>query len=122
MYKYSNLLILVIVKIDNNVEISYALLANPTFTANYVETQHKVLACNCNIPPSSLICFNSKGEFLSIAKPVEAPISPVQLPAITASDKMMYLWLTDYIANTAGIVYQNAGILQYTLTPDVVGK
>ena len=57
MYKYSNLLILVIVKIDNNVEISYALLANPTFTANYVETQHKVLACNCNIPPSSLILF-----------------------------------------------------------------
>ncbi len=55
-----NSLILVIVKIDNNVEISYALLSNPIFTANYVETQHKVLACHCNIPPSSFVLIKGR--------------------------------------------------------------
>ena len=36
------------------------------------------------------------------------------------NDKMMYLWVTDYIANTAAVVYQQAGILQVTVTPDMV--
>ena len=61
-----------------------------------------------------------QGEFFSIAHPVEAPFSAPPLPAIASYDKMMYLWLTDYIANTAGVVYQQAGILQVTVTPDMV--
>ena len=61
-----------------------------------------------------------QGEFLFIPNPVDVPFSPPPLPAITAYDKMMYLWLTDYLANSAGVVYQKAGVLQYTITPDMV--
>ncbi len=41
---------------------------------------------------------------------------------MTSYDRMMYIWLTDYIANTASIVYQQAGMLQYTITPDIVSN
>jgi len=34
----------------------------------------------------------------------------------------MYVWLTDYIANTAGFVYQEAGFLQYNITPSTVSE
>ena len=30
----------------------------------------------------------------------------------------MYLWLSDYMADTAGYVYQKAGVLQYQMTPE----
>ena len=46
-------------------------------------------------------------------------MTPAVLPAV-ATERMMHLWMTDYIANTAGIVYLEAGVLQYTVTPDVV--
>ena len=61
-----------------------------------------------------------QGEFYSIAHPVEAPFSPPPLPPIKDTSKMLYVWLTDYIADTAGFVYERAGILQYTITPDMV--
>lgn len=33
---------------------------------------------------------------------------------------MAYVWLTDYVLNTAGLVYQNAGVLNETVTPSMV--
>ena len=33
---------------------------------------------------------------------------------------MMYVWLTEYIADTAGFVYQQAGMLNYNVTPNMV--
>ena len=32
----------------------------------------------------------------------------------------MYLWMTDYVANTASAVYQKAGILSFTISDDMV--
>lgn len=57
---------------------------------------------------------------MSVSKPVEAPVTPPPLPAISKTDRMMYVWLTDYVANTAGYVYQVAGALAYNVTPDKV--
>jgi lipopolysaccharide-binding protein len=91
----------VIEKVDTTSEVNYELISDPIFTATYVETQHK-------------------GEFLSITNPVEAPISPSPLPSINETEKMMYLWVTDYVANTAGIVYQSSGILVYNVTQDMI--
>lgn len=61
-----------------------------------------------------------QGEFYNIAHPVEAPYTPPPLPPINDTSKMLYIWLTDYIADTAGYVYQAAGALQYTITADMV--
>lgn len=30
------------------------------------------------------------------------------------------MWLTDYMANSAGFVYQTAGVLHYNITPSMV--
>jgi len=91
------------IQLDKTSEIDYALLAAPLFTSTYIETNHK-------------------GEFFSVQDPVEAPYTPPPLPAVTNTSRMMYVWLTDYIANTAGFVYQEAGFLQYNITPSTVSE
>ena len=62
-----------------------------------------------------------KGEFLSATSPAEAPFSPSPLPPESESTKMAYLWMTDYVINTAGLVYQQSGVLNETITPSMVG-
>lgn len=47
-------------------------------------------------------------------------MSPPVLPAVSQTDKMIYVWLTDYVADTAGFVYQKGGELAYNVTPDMV--
>ena len=89
----------VIVDIDKVSEIDFALLSPPSFTSTYVSTDHK-------------------GEFFNRNNPKEAPFTPPPLPGVQATDKMLYVWLTDYLADTAGYVYQQAGILQYVMTPE----
>lgn len=65
-------------------------------------------------------CENFKGEFQSATAPKEAPFSPAPLPPDSESAKMVYVWVTDYLLNTAGLVYQDAGILNETVTPSMV--
>ena len=89
------------VNIDKTALVDYSIVKDPVFNAQYMETEHK-------------------GEFLSRANPQEAPISPVSLPSVGTTTRMLYIWLTTYIANTAGIVYNNAGILKVRITPDQV--
>ena len=61
-----------------------------------------------------------QGEFQSAKEPKQAPFSPVPLPPDSASDKMAYVWLTDYVIDTAGLVYHEAGALNVTITPSDV--
>lgn len=42
----------------------------------------------------------------------------MEFPA--AHDRMVYLGLSDYFFNTAGLVYQQAGVLKMTLRDDMV--
>lgn len=56
---------------------------------------------------------------MSAVKPVEVPMSAPALPAVSKTDRMVYVWFTDYVANTAGYVYQAAGVLAYNVTPDM---
>lgn len=66
-------------------------------------------------------CFLApQGEFFAIADPTEAPFSPPPLPSPSTSTAMLYVWLTDYVANTAGYVYQSSGFMKYNITPDLV--
>ena len=90
------------VNIDKTALVDYSIVKDPVFNSKFMETEHK-------------------GEFMSRTKPEEATFSPVSLPAIgTTTNKMLYIWLTTYIANTAGVVYQKAGILKVQITPDEV--
>ncbi len=57
---------------------------------------------------------------MSVKKPVELPLTPPTLPAPSKTDKMIYVWLTDYVGDTAGYIYQQAGLLAYNVTPDMV--
>ena len=91
------------VNIDKTALIDYSIIKDPVFNSQYMETEHK-------------------GEFMSRSHPQEVSFSPVTLPAIGKTDRMLYIWLTTYIANTAGVVYQKAGILQVQITPDEVPK
>ena len=64
-------------------------------------------------------CF--QGEFLSVTDPtIEAPFSPSSLPPFSKSGKMVSLWVTDYMANTAALVYKRDGYLNYNITPNMV--
>jgi hypothetical protein len=61
-----------------------------------------------------------QGEFFSISNHQEAPFTPNPLPSVNDTGKMMYVWLTEYMADTAGFVYQQAGQLNYNVTPSMV--
>ncbi|XP_065185336.1 bactericidal permeability-increasing protein-like [Sycon ciliatum] len=92
----------IIVAIDDNTEIDYGLIAPPAYdNVNFLETVHK-------------------GEFYLTKQPTEAPYVPAALPAASQFDRMMYIWLTAYMADTAGYVYEQSGILHYTITPAMV--
>lgn len=88
-------------QIDKFAVINYSLVSSPNFTESYADVF-------------------IKGEFLSAITPKEAPFSPTPLPPESESDKMAYIWLTDYVVNTAGLVYQEAGILNETVTPSML--
>ena len=42
------------------------------------------------------------------------------MPETVDSERMVTLWITEYMLNTAGYAYQTAGFLQYNLTSDDV--
>jgi len=88
-------------QIDKYAVINYSLVSNPNFTESYADVF-------------------IKGEFLSATSPKEAPFSPTPLPPESESDKMAYLWMTDYVVNTAGLVFQQAGALNETITPSML--
>lgn len=88
-------------QIDRYALINYSLVSSPVFNESYLDVF-------------------IKGEFQSATDPKEAPFSPVSLPADSESAKMAYVWLTDYVFNTAGLVYQDAGFLNETVTPSML--
>ncbi|EDO37094.1 predicted protein [Nematostella vectensis] len=84
-------------KLDKFSEINYSLVQKPAPTAAFLDVM-------------------IKGEFESAVHPVEAPFSPAPLPADTADKYMVYVWLTDYVINTAGLVYMKSGFMNRTVT------
>ena len=64
-----------------------------------------------------------QGEIQSVSDPEEYPFAPSPLPPVSGhdySEKMMYVWMTDYVANSAAVVYQKAGLMSYTITDEMV--
>lgn len=70
-----------------------------------------------------MVCF--QGEFfVEKESDTMVPFSPPLLPPLPTSGdsigKMVFLWLTDYMANTAALVYMRLGTLSYSVTPELV--
>ena len=88
-------------RIDKTGIFDYSLVRDPVFTTQYMATEHK-------------------GELRSPSQPQEFSFSPFPLPAIQKTDRMLYIWMSTYIANTAVATYQKAGMLQMRITPELI--
>ncbi|XP_058288843.1 bactericidal permeability-increasing protein [Hylobates moloch] len=66
--------------------------------------------------------FSTNGEFYSQNHHNPPPFAPPVMEFPAAHDRMVYLGLSDYFFNTAGLVYQEAGVLQMTLRDDMIPK
>nr|AKH45418.1 LBP-BPI1 [Apostichopus japonicus] len=79
-------------------EIDYSLVAPPVFNTS-INTAHK-------------------GEVYDINHHSEAPGPIPAIPSDPEDSRMFYMWITDYLANSAGYVLHNTGFLTYNVTQD----
>lgn len=93
----------VLAQVDKFAEIEYSLVASPVISNEFIE-------------------FDLKGEFYNIGKHREPPFAatPFSLPAQSTS--MLYIGLSSFTVNSAGFVYNNAGVLKINLTDDMIPK
>ncbi|XP_045300587.1 bactericidal permeability-increasing protein isoform X2 [Leopardus geoffroyi] len=90
-------------RIDHVAGINYSLVAPPTATTDNLDGQ-------------------LKGEFFRWAHPSPPPFAPPPLALPSDHDRMVYLGISDYFFNTAGFVYQQAGVLNLTVTDNTIPK
>ncbi|KAL5020964.1 hypothetical protein ScPMuIL_000119 [Solemya velum] len=83
--------------LDEEFYLDYRLTATPNFSNTYMETMHK-------------------GEIFWNQNKKEAPFSAAPLPPVPRSDKMVYLWVSDFLFNTAMLVAQKNKFLTFNLT------
>lgn len=53
-----------------------------------------------------------QGEFLDIKRPAPSALQPPSFDTASLSQKMAYIWVTDYSLNTLGEVFHKGGLLQ----------
>eukprot|EP00050_Salpingoeca_kvevrii_P006009 m.286929 g.286929 ORF g.286929 m.286929 type:complete len:601 (-) comp11670_c0_seq1:2389-4191(-) len=90
------------VPIDDYSMINFELISAPVCTSDFVF-----------VP--------SKGEFFSRNNPKEAPFASPGFPTPSGNlPRMFYLWISPFLPETAAYVYEQAGLLSYTVHADVV--
>lgn len=67
----------------------------------------------------SLACF-LQGEFYNIGQHKEPPFSPTPFSLPPQDSNMLYIGLSAFSLNSAGFVYNNAGVLSLYVTDDMV--
>ncbi|NP_001107736.1 bactericidal permeability increasing protein, gene 4 precursor [Xenopus tropicalis] len=90
-------------KIDQISAIDYSLTGPPSVMANWVDV-------------------SLKGEFFDISHRTAPPFAPPLLSLPPEQDLMVYFAVSEYLFNTAGLVYQSAGALVFNLTDDMIPK
>ncbi|PIK39016.1 putative bactericidal permeability-increasing protein [Apostichopus japonicus] len=90
----------VVASITDKAEIDYSLVTSPIFDVT-LTTSHK-------------------GEIYQKGNHTEAPYEIPTIPSDPDQSKMVFMWMTDYVANSAGYVLQNTGFFQYNVTQDKV--
>ena len=66
--------------------------------------------------------YSFQGEFKPVGDPraTLALFVPAPLPPLKKMDKMVYIWLTDYVFNTASFVYHQQRALRTVIKPNDV--
>ncbi|PIK58086.1 putative bactericidal permeability-increasing protein [Apostichopus japonicus] len=88
----------IVASISDDAEIDYSLVTSPIFNVS-LTTLHK-------------------GEVYQKGNHTEAPYEIPTIPSDPDQSKMVFMWMTDYVANSAGYVLQNTGFFQYNVTQD----
>ncbi|KAK1156231.1 bactericidal permeability-increasing protein-like [Acipenser oxyrinchus oxyrinchus] len=93
----------VLAKVDRHAEVEYSLVSPPVITKNYID-------------------LGLKGEFYNIRQHREPPFSapPFSLPE--QASRMLYIGVSEFTLNSAGFVYYSAGVLNTSVTDDMIPK
>ena len=90
-------------KVEDLAMINYTLTQDPAYTNSYMAVF-------------------LKGAFQPQNQQIPIPFTPAPFPPVKTDGRMLYVWLSDYILNSAGYVLQQTGILHYTITPKLIPK
>ncbi|XP_073325046.1 bactericidal permeability-increasing protein-like [Pagrus major] len=94
-------LLKVLARVDKHAEIEYSMVSSPSVTTSFID-------------------LNLKGEFYNIGNHQEPPFSPKAISLPPQVNNMVYISLSAYTANSAGFVYNRAGILSQDVTDDMI--
>ena len=90
-------------KVEDLAIINYTLTQDPAYTDSYMAVF-------------------LKGEFQPQHQQIQIPFTPAPFPSVQTDGRMLYVWLSDYMLNSAGYVLQQTGVLHYTITPKLIPK
>ncbi|XP_073325305.1 bactericidal permeability-increasing protein-like [Pagrus major] len=93
----------VLARVDKHAEIEYSMVSSPSVTTSFID-------------------LNLKGEFYNIGNHQEPPFSPKAISLPPQVNNMVYISLSTYTANSAGFVYNRAGILSQDVTDDMIPR
>ncbi|NP_001187129.1 bactericidal permeability-increasing protein precursor [Ictalurus punctatus] len=91
----------VLAQVDKYAEIEYSMVESPLMS-------------------NSSIDLSLKGEFYNIGQHKEPPFSPTPFSPPAQDSNMMYIGLSAFTLNSAGFVYNNAGVLSLYITDDMI--
>jgi len=69
------------------------------------------------VATNNYIDFLLRGEFLDPKNPTHSTKQPPSFDTITASNKMAYVWITDFTLNSVGDVFHKTGLLKKLIGP-----
>lgn len=92
----------VLAPVDKYAEIEYSMVSSPQI--------------------SNAIDLSLKGEFYNIGKHVEPPFIPAPFFLPTKVDSMLYIGVSAFTANSAGFVYNKAGVLSLNISDDMIPR
>lgn len=69
---------------------------------------------------TSFIDIGHRGEVYNVNNRMESSLPIPSLPEDNDDASMFYIWLTDYVLNSAGSTLHNCGYLSYSLTQDQI--
>ncbi|XP_007560923.1 bactericidal permeability-increasing protein-like [Poecilia latipinna] len=93
----------VLAKVDKYAEIEYSMVSSPVISQSSLD-------------------LNLKGQFYNIGKHQEPPFIPAAFSLPSQNNNMLYMALSAFTANSAGFVYNKAGVLSLYITDDMVPK
>ncbi|KAJ7998551.1 hypothetical protein DPEC_G00206080 [Dallia pectoralis] len=91
----------ILTKVDNYAEIDNAMVTSPSISKSSID-------------------LGLKGEFYNIGKHQEPPFYPGPFSMPPLVNNMIYIGVSEFTANSAGFVYNNAGALSLRVTDEMI--